>query len=66
MYMGTALPVSLARLTGDVGHLYWAVDQLIRFENYLVVEEEGDSLYHHGYNDEDGHISCCKWGRGEP
>lgn len=62
MFMGTALATEWGTLSGDQSHVLWAAEQVIAINNYLVVDEDG--LYHHGFNNYTGHISCCKWARG--
>merc|ERR550519_625389 len=70
MFMGTAVLVEWAKLTGDAQHLQYAGEQILRMSEYLYRgqyehrEEEWDGLIHHGYNFWTNHLSCCKWGRG--
>ena len=64
MFMGTAVLVEWAKITGDVEYLEYACWQLKRITEYLYREEHEDGLLHHGYNFWTGDLSCCKWGRG--
>ena len=76
MFMGTAVLVAWARMTGQLEHLEYAAEQVTlppplpdlvvlqvrRMTEYLYQGDDG--LLHHGFNFWTGHLSCCKWGRG--
>ena len=47
MYMGTAVLVAWARLSGEVEHLEWAGRQLVAMAGHLTGE---DGWLHHGYS----------------
>ena len=64
MFMGTAVLVEWAKLTGDGEHLEYAGQQVKRMTEYLYRAEHEDGLLHHGYNFWTDDLSCCKWGRG--
>ena len=74
MYMGTALLTSYSLVSGRVEHLLQAGHQLLSTAGYL---SDGRLLQHgtagylsdgrllqHGYSHYTGHLSCCRWGRG--
>lgn len=62
--MGTALTTAWSLYTGDATHILESTRQILSIHDYLVLFNDTDSLYHHGFNAHDGHLSCCKWGRG--
>jgi len=64
MFMGTALLAAWSRISGEVEHLQYAARQVVRLTEYLHRGESKDGLLHHGFNYWTGHISCCKWARG--
>ena len=66
MFMGTALTTAWSLYTGDPTHVLESTKQLLALHDYLVVADDvgQDALFHHGFNAYNGHISCCKWGRG--
>jgi len=64
MFMGTALLAAWSRISGEVEHLDYAAGQVLRLTEYLHRGENKDNLLHHGFNYWTGHISCCKWARG--
>jgi len=62
MYMGTALLVDHAKLSGDIKHLEYAGTQLINI--FAILQESYTGLMKHGYHYWTDHHSCCYWGRG--
>ena len=60
MYMGTAVLISYSRLTGESHHLEEAGQQMVRTAGHLSEER----LLQHGYSHYTGHLSCCRWARG--
>lgn len=43
-------------------YLTTIVNQQLTYTQHL--QDAIDGIYHHGYNNEDHHQSCCKWSRG--
>ena len=68
MYMGTAVLISYSRLTGERQHLLEAGHQLVRTAGHLSGGSGGSGgrgrLLQHGYSHYTGHLSCCRWARG--
>ena len=61
--MGTVLVARMAPLFNGSDYAAEVTRQQIGFAKRLRDPEDG--LNYHGYNEEDGHDSCCKWGRGQ-
>ena len=61
IYMGTAVLISYSRLTGERQHLVEAGHQVVRTAGHLT---GGSWLLQHGYSHYTGHLSCCRWARG--
>jgi hypothetical protein len=59
--MGTVLVARMAPLFKRVDYAAEVTRQQIGFAARL--RDPKDGLNYHGYNDKDGHVSCCKWGR---
>eukprot|EP01048_Picozoa_sp_COSAG05_P015672 COSAG05_NODE_1917_length_3837_cov_2.903424_3_plen_106_part_00 len=61
--MGTVLVARMAPLFKRADYAAEVTRQQIGFAERL--RDPRDGLNYHGYNDKDGHVSCCKWGRGQ-
>jgi rhamnogalacturonyl hydrolase YesR len=59
--MGTVLVARMAPLLQNTDYAAEVTRQQIGFADRL--RDPADGLNYHGYNDADGHESCCKWGR---
>ena len=59
--MGTVLVARMAPLFKNKEYAAEVTRQQIGFAKRL--RDPQDGLNFHGYNDKDGHDSCCKWGR---
>jgi hypothetical protein len=59
--MGTVLIARLAPLFKNKDYAAEVTRQQIGFAKRL--RDPADGLNYHGFNDKDGHDSCCKWGR---
>jgi len=60
-FMGLTVPFRLAKLLKRQEYADWAANQLVLFDKHLFDQNVG--LMIHGYNDDDQHISCCRWSR---
>jgi rhamnogalacturonyl hydrolase YesR len=61
--MGTVLVARMAPLFKRFDYAAEVTRQQIGFAKRL--RDPVDGLNFHGFNDKDGHVSCCKWGRGQ-
>ena len=61
--MGTVLVARMAPLFKRADYAAEVTRQQIGFAGRL--RDPKDGLDYHGYNEKDGHVSCCKWGRGQ-
>ena len=61
-YMGLTLVSRLASYLKNREYAEFVAKQRLLFNEHL--QDARDGLFYHGYNDADGHLSCCKWGRG--
>ena len=59
--MGTVLVARMASLFKNHEHAPEVARQQIGFAKRLI--DPTDGLGYHGYNNADGHETCCKWGR---
>ena len=62
MYMGLTLLARLSIYEANQSRAEQVLKQQLTFSGHL--QDESDGIFYHGYNDLDGHNSCCKWGRG--
>lgn len=61
MYMGTAVLISFSLLSGEEEHLLRAGEQIVGTARHLTGDRR---LLQHGYSHYTGHLSCCRWARG--
>ena len=60
-YMGLTLLSRLAIVQNKISYAQLVGQMSLTFGKHLMDSSDGISF--HGYNDADGHHSCCKWGR---
>ena len=60
-YMGLVLLARLGASEKNTSMILETAKLALQYASRL--EDKLDRLYYHGYNDADGHVSCCKWGR---
>jgi len=61
LFMASIVLLKMHELTGEERYLDEVVDQVIKFDEYLL--DESSKIYWHGYFSENGEHSSTKWGR---
>jgi rhamnogalacturonyl hydrolase YesR len=61
LFMASIVLLKMHELTGEAKYLDEVVDQVIKFDGYLL--DEPSNIYWHGYFSEHGEHSSTKWGR---
>jgi len=61
LFMGTTLLNRLSIFLNRSDYIDWVATQKLSHARYY--QDPKDGVFFHGYNANDSHISCCKWGR---